>query len=342
MAFDATRGRVVLFGGSGGASVLGDTWEWDGTVWTQTSAFGPPACMKATLVHTGRRALLFGGVTGLIGTTEVFGQSWEWDGRHWTARQDLGPGARWGHAMAFDTPRGRGVLFGGTATPAGAGTEIALGDTWEQFEQGAQTPPPPPPPPPDVTVASVAVVRDGRAEGLPIVVEATLSAAPPAGTEVVFGVQDSAGNDLSGPINVDAGGSATVRTPAFALAAGSYVVTASVGASQATAPVDVTSLGVALASFTASPANLPAGASLTLTATLPTPLPGPGGLSLMVPLRVGIAGQPGGVWFGQQLVINAGQATGSVDLQLGLQAGTQITWTAMLGGATLAADVTAV
>jgi hypothetical protein len=37
MTYDTVRGRVVLFGGQGGvgsdASLLGDTWEWDGTQW---------------------------------------------------------------------------------------------------------------------------------------------------------------------------------------------------------------------------------------------------------------------------------------------------------------------
>ena len=39
LAFDAARGRTVLFGGStvAPASVLGDTWEWNGTSWLQVS-----------------------------------------------------------------------------------------------------------------------------------------------------------------------------------------------------------------------------------------------------------------------------------------------------------------
>jgi hypothetical protein len=38
MAWDASHGRVVLFGGDGGISTgpdLGDTWSWDGNNWTQ-------------------------------------------------------------------------------------------------------------------------------------------------------------------------------------------------------------------------------------------------------------------------------------------------------------------
>src|SRR6266705_3485334 len=42
MAYDTARGRVVLFGGYDGTSNLGDTWEWDGTTWTQRASSGPP------------------------------------------------------------------------------------------------------------------------------------------------------------------------------------------------------------------------------------------------------------------------------------------------------------
>ena len=35
MAYDAARGVTVLFGGYDGANYLGDTWEWNGTSWTQ-------------------------------------------------------------------------------------------------------------------------------------------------------------------------------------------------------------------------------------------------------------------------------------------------------------------
>jgi hypothetical protein len=35
MAFDAARGRAVLFGGDGDDGVLGDLWEHDGRQWTR-------------------------------------------------------------------------------------------------------------------------------------------------------------------------------------------------------------------------------------------------------------------------------------------------------------------
>ena len=35
MAYDAERGRTVLYGGFQDGKALGDTWEWDGTQWKQ-------------------------------------------------------------------------------------------------------------------------------------------------------------------------------------------------------------------------------------------------------------------------------------------------------------------
>ncbi|MBI3892210.1 MAG: hypothetical protein HY303_11855 [Candidatus Wallbacteria bacterium] len=44
MAYDAARGRVVVFGGQdSGGNYLGDTWEWDGGSWYQRSPATSPA-----------------------------------------------------------------------------------------------------------------------------------------------------------------------------------------------------------------------------------------------------------------------------------------------------------
>ena len=38
MAYDSVRKKVVLFGGYPlGGGTIGDTWEWDGTDWTQVA-----------------------------------------------------------------------------------------------------------------------------------------------------------------------------------------------------------------------------------------------------------------------------------------------------------------
>ena len=75
----------------------------------------------------GRRVLLFGGWTGNP-PTPAFHDTWDWDGRGWSLRQDMGPAERINHALAFDSFRGRVVLFRGTNASG------ALGDTWELVE----------------------------------------------------------------------------------------------------------------------------------------------------------------------------------------------------------------
>ncbi len=64
MAYDEARKRVVLHGGYDGATVYGDTWEWDGTSWTQASVTGPGAARKGDVIAyhpVERKVFSFGG-----------------------------------------------------------------------------------------------------------------------------------------------------------------------------------------------------------------------------------------------------------------------------------------
>lgn len=114
MAFDASRERVILFGGELAgtpASFSAETWEWDGTTWSlRVAATTPPARAHHTLVYDAarRRVVMFGGTNG----TEL-ADTWTWDGTTWTAVASTGPTARAGHSMGFDPQRGVSVLFGG-------------------------------------------------------------------------------------------------------------------------------------------------------------------------------------------------------------------------------------
>src|SRR6185436_7514834 len=65
-AYDAARGRVVVFGGNGSGGALADTWEWNGTDWTSRSpATSPFARDSHALAYDAARqcTVLFGGVT---------------------------------------------------------------------------------------------------------------------------------------------------------------------------------------------------------------------------------------------------------------------------------------
>ncbi|HXJ64408.1 MAG TPA: hypothetical protein VNN79_11690, partial [Actinomycetota bacterium] len=67
MAFDPSRGTVVLFGGSQGVhKFLGDTWEWAGSDWTELSpAASPPShAWGAMAFDSNGNALLYGGFDG--------------------------------------------------------------------------------------------------------------------------------------------------------------------------------------------------------------------------------------------------------------------------------------
>ena len=125
MTFDASRERVVLFGGqvAGGVNT-GDTWSWDGADWTQVSDMGPSARAGGAMAFDAlrERVVLFGGtpITGAVDT-------WEWDGAEWTQVADSGPEARYTHAMTFDVVAQRVLVFGGLSGPP---TSSELADTW--------------------------------------------------------------------------------------------------------------------------------------------------------------------------------------------------------------------
>jgi len=131
VAYDPSRQRVVLFGGFAGAGpspYLNDTWEWDGSNWTQlfpATSPSPRNLYGLAYDPLRRKVLLFGGYN----SPSVHGDTWEWDGVNWTQMvTSSAPSARAGHAMTADSLRGRLVLHGGYSP---ASSSIALQDTWE-------------------------------------------------------------------------------------------------------------------------------------------------------------------------------------------------------------------
>src|SRR5262249_16934915 len=127
MVFDSQRGRILLVGGYDAFTTsFGDTWQWDGSAWTQLSTSLPALCAHALAYDSVRdRVVLFGGLSNASGC--VAGDTWEWDGANWTRRVPAqSPSARRFAALSFDRVRGRTVLFGGLNAIA-----TALGDTWE-------------------------------------------------------------------------------------------------------------------------------------------------------------------------------------------------------------------
>lgn len=140
LAYDATRGVTVLYGGfasgcaASGADLCEDTWEWDGAAWREITAPGrPPGRTSPALAYDiGRRVtVLFGGhafVDGACGTqgSTRCSDTWERGAGGWSEpRLAVSPSPRSAHAVAYDAARDVTVLFGGRDA-----NEV-LGDTWE-------------------------------------------------------------------------------------------------------------------------------------------------------------------------------------------------------------------
>jgi Galactose oxidase, central domain len=62
MAYDSDKSRIILFGGGNTTSFMDDTWEWDGTEWTQVADTGPSARAYHSMVYESSKiaVLLFG------------------------------------------------------------------------------------------------------------------------------------------------------------------------------------------------------------------------------------------------------------------------------------------
>jgi hypothetical protein len=130
LAYDAARDRLVAFGGSVAQGRFGGTtWEHDGAAWTKVDApVSPPARQAHAMAYDSarRRTVIFGGSGEPPpgGRRPKLGDTWEYDGRTWTRRDVEGPSPRLAMGAAFDSKRGRLILFGGL------GESGFLGDTW--------------------------------------------------------------------------------------------------------------------------------------------------------------------------------------------------------------------
>lgn len=81
MCYDAARQEVVLFGGTGTAGYLQDTWVFDGSTWSQRQpTLVPPALSGASLAFDAGRS-----VTVLVGSQAGGLRTWEWNGIDWAA-----------------------------------------------------------------------------------------------------------------------------------------------------------------------------------------------------------------------------------------------------------------
>ena len=132
MVHDAEHGQIVLFGGLDSSAAANDTWIWNGTNWIlKMPANSPPTRFGEAMVYhsAGRRTILFGG--HLSSTDSIASDTWAWDGTNWTQLAPLdSPADRTYATAAYDAPREKVLLFGGTTT------SMPFDDTWT-FTLGA-------------------------------------------------------------------------------------------------------------------------------------------------------------------------------------------------------------
>lgn len=124
-AYDPVRRVIVLFGGRlSSGSLTNETWEFDGTFWSQhaTSVSPPPSWLPGAMAFnpmTQRLTLYPGGP-----------DVWEWDGTRWTFQRPPNTptfGVFVGHKLVTD-PAGQGVvLIGGEDGSLGVWTAGSFG-----------------------------------------------------------------------------------------------------------------------------------------------------------------------------------------------------------------------
>ena len=92
--------KIVLFGGIDFVGPLNDTWEWDGTEWSQVADIGPPPRTLHKMVYNAddNRMVLFGGRNNTVSMNDT----WEWDGTEWSQVADTGPPPRTWHKMVYN------------------------------------------------------------------------------------------------------------------------------------------------------------------------------------------------------------------------------------------------
>lgn len=188
LAYDPSRGVVVMFGGDGGQA-LGELWEYDGTTWTQrvSNEQGSDRQIWAPMMafdEISNRMVIYGPSAQLSGINTM----WLWDGTTMTKYAGALPLAAANsftsdyRAAAVLIPDGTGrvMLYGGQVSKESISTPRAPLDnrlTW--FFDGTQWIEPPPDPPAAVLPAMVvqpdvqSVLRFGGAPDL--------GSAPPEG-----------------------------------------------------------------------------------------------------------------------------------------------------------------
>jgi len=134
MAYDATTGDVVLFGGQNASGILGDTWLWNGSAWSEAHPSQSPSPRRnASMAYDPaiKSVVLFGGEDA---TGSDQNDTWAWSGATWTQlHPPTSPSARSSAQFALDPSTGGDLLFAGIADRVIDDTWLWNGSTWKQL-----------------------------------------------------------------------------------------------------------------------------------------------------------------------------------------------------------------
>jgi len=128
MAYDDSRNRIVIFGGTYDKTLFNDTWEWDGTNWLKIeSSHVPPArcCHAMAYDSVQKKILLYGGWSPQ--TNAFLNDLWLWDGSDWTEVKNQEMPLMSGHKMASYSSQ---II---STFTSGLGTWIWDGMTWNNL-----------------------------------------------------------------------------------------------------------------------------------------------------------------------------------------------------------------
>jgi PKD repeat protein len=119
MAYDAADGYSVLYGGSAGTTLYGDTWSFTTTAgWTKLGpATAPPSLTEPTMTYDAgsSKIVMFGGCEGLLYCPES--ETWTYSGGNWAQfTTGTAPTANLASGMAYDAADSEVVMFGGCSS----------------------------------------------------------------------------------------------------------------------------------------------------------------------------------------------------------------------------------
>ncbi|MGA8276160.1 MAG: hypothetical protein WB852_07710 [Thermoplasmata archaeon] len=137
MAYDPVTGDVLLFGGGTGAPSylsFNDTWEFNGTSWSQVNTAVNPGASDFGAVMTYDNAI---GAVVMFDSGEVYhggpflNDTWTFSGGQWSqVLSGTGPSPRSAVSFDYDPTLGAAVLFGGNQCQNLTGLCPNLDDTW--------------------------------------------------------------------------------------------------------------------------------------------------------------------------------------------------------------------